>query len=108
MFSSDAALAVSDVQGRADLEAERRATHALMLFTDSKANRGITHRPSLVHEAREQLQHVGERRGHIIINTMGYGADHNETQLRELADEFGGRCARVMRRLASSHGVHHP
>ena len=61
-----------------------------MVFTDSKTNRGTKAAASLVAECREQVEDAGMA-GDVMINTMGYGYDHNERQLRELADAFGGK-----------------
>ena len=72
-------------------EAHDGVTRGMVLFTDSKSNRGTTHGPTLAMEARDEMsfnQHLSSK---MIINTMGYGLDHNETQLRGLADEFGGK-----------------
>ena len=84
---SGAVLAGLDLLGG---EAGDEATKALMVFTDSKTNRGTKAAASLVAECREQVEDAGMA-GDVMINTMGYGYDHNERQLRELADAFGGK-----------------
>lgn len=64
------------------------ATRSVLLFTDGHANAGITDGASMV----EAAQAVTKDHPGISIFTFGYGADHNESTLRSLAEGSGGLC----------------
>ena len=61
------------------------ATRAVLVFTDHKANRGTTRGLHLTFQ--DIVRHA---RLPVQVFTFGYGSDQHDTQLRALADSFGG------------------
>lgn len=58
---------------------------AIVLLTDGQVNRGITGTAGLLALGAELT-----RRKPVAFNTLGYGADHNRTLLRELSTQTRG------------------
>ena len=69
------------------------ATRAVLLFSDAKANRGVTEDEALVTMAHEMLD--GLPQGAVRIFAIGVGEQPNESQMRRLAGEFHGHYHRM-------------
>ena len=62
------------------------ASRTCLLFTDGRANAGITQREQLLEAASGVLKGVAG----VMIYTFGYGDDHDEDMLRDLAKQSTG------------------
>jgi Mg-chelatase subunit ChlD len=60
-------------------------TRAVLMFTDGVANVGITDAPKMREACRAA---IGDSRA--LVFTFGFGADHNEDLLQDLAESNGG------------------
>lgn len=69
-------------------EAKPKRTRAVMLFTDGMANNGITETRDLVAAVSAALA-VASVGGPVSLYTFGFGADHDENCLRQLATDSG-------------------
>eukprot|EP00241_Pyramimonas_parkeae_P003752 CAMPEP_0114247276 /NCGR_PEP_ID=MMETSP0058-20121206/12935_1 /TAXON_ID=36894 /ORGANISM="Pyramimonas parkeae, CCMP726" /LENGTH=608 /DNA_ID=CAMNT_0001360569 /DNA_START=1679 /DNA_END=3505 /DNA_ORIENTATION=+ len=61
---------------------------AVFLFTDGLANEGVCGTPELVRAMNGALEGVGV--ANLNVFTFGFGTDHDETMLSELAKSSGG------------------
>eukprot|EP01059_Diplonema_ambulator_P016692 TRINITY_DN2842_c0_g1_i1.p1 TRINITY_DN2842_c0_g1~~TRINITY_DN2842_c0_g1_i1.p1 ORF type:complete len:521 (+),score=205.55 TRINITY_DN2842_c0_g1_i1:63-1625(+) len=72
---------------KASTDATTPATHCVWLFTDGHANEGLT----TTEDITSAMDTILGDESDMVIHTFGFGASHNDTMLRSLAESGSGQ-----------------